>query len=258
MNLGHKTAFPTYLAKIVGVEKSLILGLLALKIESALSHNGQVYKENDTYYVEFSQHYLIRRFPFFPVSSVRRWLGELHKDGWINELPAKSSIRGLGPKMIAWLSSDVPETLVLEIETDNEIRMVQNEPKEAQIEIQKNQNEPKEAQIEPLINTKSNTKNKKKGEIKKEPPKDFRELFPDNLRTRPFEDKWAEWLGYRKSKKKPVSELAAKKQLKSLGDAGELAAIAAIDKAIESDWQSVYPRPLEAKQIETTNFKEKW
>lgn len=256
LKLGHKTAFPTYLAKQIGVEKALIMGLLALKVESAVNNNGQVYLENSTYYVEFSQNYLIRRFPFFPSSSVRRWLKELQTDGWIQGLPARTSIRGMGPKMVAWLNGDIPDMLVWEIENPT----AQIEPKEAQIEIPKNQIEPKEAQIEPLIKDKNNTKSKKKGEVKKELPKDFRELFPDNLRTRPFEDKWAEWLGYRKAKRKPVSEIAAKKQLKSLGDVGVTAAIAAIDKAIESDWQSVHPRPIspEKPKVETQNFKEKW
>jgi hypothetical protein len=68
--------------------------------------------------------------------------------------------------------------------------------------------------------------------------------LPKSLATEQFNLKWQEWLAYRKEKRKPVSKRAAEKQLATLESHGEAVAIAAIDQAIASDWQGLFPEKL--------------
>ena len=65
--------------------------------------------------------------------------------------------------------------------------------------------------------------------------------LPPELDTPEFRKAWDEWLHYRKEKRKPVSDLAASKQIQSLVAVGVVAAIAAIERSIANDWQGIFP-----------------
>ena len=70
---------------------------------------------------------------------------------------------------------------------------------------------------------------------------DFESLIPKALRTPAFLDKWEEWIRFRRAKRQTVSRIAAARQLKKLGEIGEEAAIATIERSIENDWQGLFP-----------------
>ena len=70
--------------------------------------------------------------------------------------------------------------------------------------------------------------------------------LPDDLDCPRFREAWADWFEYRKSKRKPVSELAAKRQLKKLAAVGVEAAVAALDTSISNDWIGVFPERAKA------------
>lgn len=65
--------------------------------------------------------------------------------------------------------------------------------------------------------------------------------IPPSLDTPEFRTAWGEWCDYRAKKRKPVSEAAVRKQFKRLSAIGPEAAVAAIDQAIASDWQGLFP-----------------
>lgn len=66
------------------------------------------------------------------------------------------------------------------------------------------------------------------------------ESFPEVLRTPKFCEAWSNWLADRKQRRKPVTDRAAKIQLKNLSAWGEQKAIQAIENAIEAGWQKPY------------------
>lgn len=65
--------------------------------------------------------------------------------------------------------------------------------------------------------------------------------LPASLNCREFLDKWQEWLDYRKSVKKKVSALAAKKQINFLSQYDLATALSVIDQSIANDWQGLFP-----------------
>lgn len=64
--------------------------------------------------------------------------------------------------------------------------------------------------------------------------------IPACLDTPEFNEAWAEWIEYRKSKRKKVTLLAAKKQLADLAAMGPARAIAAINQSIKNDYQGIF------------------
>jgi DNA-binding transcriptional MocR family regulator len=67
--------------------------------------------------------------------------------------------------------------------------------------------------------------------------------IPKNLQTPIFLPRWKEWLDYRRrSKKVPVTVRAAEMQLKTLSEVGPVDASAAIDTAIQNDYQGLFPK----------------
>ncbi|MCQ2378015.1 MAG: hypothetical protein MJ016_02245 [Victivallaceae bacterium] len=70
---------------------------------------------------------------------------------------------------------------------------------------------------------------------------DFFRLIPEELKTPNFIVKWKEWEIFRREKRKPISDRAAKMQLSKLADCGVAAAIEAIDEAIRNDYQGLFP-----------------
>jgi hypothetical protein len=64
--------------------------------------------------------------------------------------------------------------------------------------------------------------------------------IPESLNSEPFKAAWGEWLSYRKEKRKPVSERAAKMQLRDLENMGPDRAVAAIRHSIKSDYQGIF------------------
>ena len=64
--------------------------------------------------------------------------------------------------------------------------------------------------------------------------------IPGELDTEPFRAAWSDWLTHRKQIKKPVTELAANKQLKALAKRGTNDAIRAIEHSIANGWQGIF------------------
>ena len=64
--------------------------------------------------------------------------------------------------------------------------------------------------------------------------------IPGELDTPSFRAAWSDWLTHRKQIKKPVTELAAKKQLKALAKRGTHDAIRAIEHSIANGWQGIF------------------
>ena len=76
----------------------------------------------------------------------------------------------------------------------------------------------------------------------KKPTLPFIELFPiDWQRCRSFRESWDEWNTHRKQIKKPMTELAASKMIKKLVELGMEQSIHEIGRAIEHQWQGIYP-----------------
>jgi hypothetical protein len=73
--------------------------------------------------------------------------------------------------------------------------------------------------------------------------------IPDALAGNGFAEKWGEWLTYRSEKRKPVSEVAARKQLAQLSKDPRTAA-AAIDQSIANDWQGLFPEKVRGKKAD--------
>lgn len=71
---------------------------------------------------------------------------------------------------------------------------------------------------------------------------EFEELMPEHLREdEAFRVEWRAWLNYRRSRRKPVSKEAARRQLKMLGDCPSAAVISIIENSIANDWQGLFP-----------------
>lgn len=74
-----------------------------------------------------------------------------------------------------------------------------------------------------------------KRQIKALPP------IPTSLDVPKFRKAWEEWLTYRRSKRKPVSDIAASKQFKDLAEWGVDAAVESINYSIKRDYQGLFP-----------------
>jgi phage replication O-like protein O len=70
----------------------------------------------------------------------------------------------------------------------------------------------------------------------------FLETLPENLKDKRFIESWKYWITYRKEIKKPVTESAAKLQLKKLSSIKEKGfnPIEIINKSIESNWIGLF------------------
>ena len=88
-------------------------------------------------------------------------------------------------------------------------------------------------------NEKEEEKESKEKKTKEE--SSFSPLIPEHLRTPAFQAKWEEWELFRRRKRKPVTLMAAKLQLKRLGAFSEEVARAMIDQSIANDWQGIFP-----------------
>ena len=87
---------------------------------------------------------------------------------------------------------------------------------------------------------------------KKNPVKSFSVMLPDHLQCSDVDVKWKEWEDFRRKKGKPISEAAAKKQMKMLQDLSREEAIAAIDNSIANDYQGLFP----ARRTKTKKAKD--
>lgn len=84
------------------------------------------------------------------------------------------------------------------------------------------------------LNKKERTKNEKK----KRQPLVFE--LPESLNTKAFNTAWTDWLEDRRERKKPVTKLAAKLQLKKCEAWGVEKAITYINTAIEKGWSGLF------------------
>jgi hypothetical protein len=102
-----------------------------------------------------------------------------------------------------------------------------------------------------INNINNNTEsNRKKKILKKESAEpQFAELFPPNLRCPEMLAKWQEWIHYRKSRKKPVSEFAARRQIGMLAELPLLEALASIEQSISNDYQGLFPPRRSGKAV---------
>lgn len=160
--------------------------------------------------------------------ATRNAMNELTKAGYLKKTPARDPETGHVDGW-DWLISDTPiageETTVLlkTRKTDN--------PYDGKSVGHKNTNSLS------LLTT-----NTPPTECKEEKSKKvFEDIdMPESLKTlEGFAASWEEWLTHRKQAKKPVTPLAAKKQLEFLSK--EPNPIACIDHAIAHNWQGLYP-----------------
>ena len=101
--------------------------------------------------------------------------------------------------------------------------------------------------------SKTGTETEKKG-VTKVTPKEkvsFSIMLPDHLQCSDVDQKWKEWEAYRRKKGKPISELAARQQMKMLQDLSREEAIAAIDNSIANDYQGLFPPKKAGQKIFT-------
>ena len=90
----------------------------------------------------------------------------------------------------------------------------------------------------------------------KETAVSFDGALPYSLNCPAFLAKWNEWLTYRKkSKRKPVTEIAAVKQLKLLAEYDVPTAMRMIDESIRNDWTGIFP-PKATKAVTSAAGKD--
>jgi len=77
-------------------------------------------------------------------------------------------------------------------------------------------------------------------------------LIPDSLNIPEFVSAYRDWIKDRKDRKKPITELAAKRQLNTLDKLGATESIRWINCAIEKGWQGFYEPPAEYGTKKTT------
>ncbi len=67
-------------------------------------------------------------------------------------------------------------------------------------------------------------------------------LLPDNLlEDSKFLEVWLDWVEYRKEIKKPLTSVAAKRQIKLLSDYSIQVATAMVDQSINMGWRGIFP-----------------
>ena len=72
--------------------------------------------------------------------------------------------------------------------------------------------------------------------------KDFLILLPDNLlEDNKFLEVWIDWVEYRKEIKKPLTNVAAKRQIKLLSQYSIQVATAMADQSINMGWRGIFP-----------------
>jgi DNA-binding MarR family transcriptional regulator len=87
------------------------------------------------------------------------------------------------------------------------------------------------------------------------PSKNHQEI-PVALNTEEFLKAWTDWTTDRKHRKKPISPLAAERQLKKLAEWGAEKAIRAIDNAIAAGWQGLFePKENGDQQPSKTEYR---
>ena len=67
---------------------------------------------------------------------------------------------------------------------------------------------------------------------------------PEALDTPAFREAWSEWCEHRREKQKPVTDRAARMQLKNLTPYGSAVAIATIERSIASGWIGLFPENI--------------
>lgn len=73
--------------------------------------------------------------------------------------------------------------------------------------------------------------------------------IPSQLDSPEFQQAWAEWLTDRKARRKPVTELAAKKQLAALEPLGAKNASECIRESIKNGWTGLFPERFQGKAL---------
>ncbi len=77
---------------------------------------------------------------------------------------------------------------------------------------------------------------------KRKPPYDATTAdLPLNLQTADFIRAWFQWVQYRTEAKKRISQRACSAMLNKLASYGPVVAVKAIHRAMENDWQGLFP-----------------
>lgn len=108
--------------------------------------------------------------------------------------------------------------------------------------------EPSDGQSPPSNN--SILSDKEESNTPKPPEGDvlFLEFMPASLKSSAFIETWTEWATYRRREKKvPITPTSAKKQFKQMEETGATAAIMAMEEAMASGWQGVFPKKASSR-----------
>jgi len=97
------------------------------------------------------------------------------------------------------------------------------------------------------------TKADKKAEHKAKAEIESMCLQYPNLQGKEFQEKWREWVKFRKEIKKSLTVSTAERQLKKLSEWGEEKATASIEQSIENGWRGLFEPKREAKKQKLTD-----
>ena len=130
-----------------------------------------------------------------------------------------------------------------------QMRLQNKLQKSLQMRLQNNyQNETQTNSQTDLQNVHSRVHKTETETVKKTVPKgtakekvSFAIMLPDHLMCSDVDLKWKEWEDFRRKKGKPISEAAARKQMRMLAELSREEAIAAIDNSIANDYQGLFP-----------------
>lgn len=82
-------------------------------------------------------------------------------------------------------------------------------------------------------------------------------VFPDSLKSPEFQTAWNEFVEHRCQLRKPLTPLAAEKQLAKLAEIGSVRAVAAINHSITKGWTGIFEdrqqSPANINRVTNTN-----
>ncbi len=81
-------------------------------------------------------------------------------------------------------------------------------------------------------------------------------VFPEGLDTADFRSAWDAWQMYRKESKKTLTKSTIGRQLKSLSNMGEAAAIASIEQSISNGWAGLFEPKQSADRVNGVTIDE--
>ena len=92
-------------------------------------------------------------------------------------------------------------------------------------------------------------KQKAEAETRKAKAESVETVFPHELDTETFREKWKEFMTFRSKLKKPLLPESVNAQLKTLARYGEAIATQSIEASIGNGWQGLFPEKIKPQQI---------